>query len=1539
MMHHKPSRHPLLASLRCVLTEMRHPARLSALGLGALAPLAALANPTGGQVVGGSATISTPSANGTVINQGSQRAVINWQQFSVGANQYVQFVQPSSSAVVLNRVIGSNPSSIFGNITANGQVFLVNPNGILFAPGATLDVAGLVASTLDVSDADFMQGNYVFSRGASATPAVVQNQGSIVAGSGGYVVLAGDYVENDGHIDAQSGRVYLAAGNSATLTFDKNQLISYTVNGATLARLAGVVNTGEITADGGAVVMTADVGNALIATAVNNSGFVAARSIRNESGVIVLAAEGGGLVNSGTLDASAAQAGVAGGTVLVRGNEKTELAPTSVIDAGGDGAQGGFVELSGHHLAVHGDVNLGHGGNLLLDPAKLFITAGNSPGGSITSGDFVGAQFIDGQLTAGANVVLVASNSIAAGNPGGVASGPATAITALTGTGNLTIKTGTLSLHSGTAGHGSLMNIGIGTLAHCGNGVCKPYGSAATLSEIFAATSGTINLSGVTINIKGAFTANASQGNVTLGPVKAKAVAITGGKINLSGNVTASAGTLAINAHRGPASAAAVTATTGTVLTGKTVTVNASGSYGGKITLGDVMATGGSIIIHADDTSLVSNSAAITAGNLTGKTVTMQVFGPNKSVLNVGAINAEDINISASGKSDTGVTGAITAVSATGQAAVLITQTDTGGANTLTVNGGITVSGKQPAKICNGSICHPNPLGPDDLPLAAELGVFLKGTNTAHKVKVAGPINVSAAPGTFSASSKNEGGPVHIRSQSGTGGEAKMAFVVTGSLGSASIAGSVNAKGPDAHVDVLAHSVTVGNVTVTGSGHNISRTITNNPSGNGAYTSHNSAGQAVLRLGAGQFQGSSSPVTVLSGSVKAGAITVSGKGVADARLFASNVSAGDIKVTATAAKGSVTQHGNVIGSVRCGSDNCNSAAFYAGLGHAVLKNGSIGSGRATISVGGGTSFGGGSSGAQALNVKFGALNISGVGEAAILLDAKAVTTQALSAVATKGTEKGTGSSQSGGTTVNTFARSFNINGGGADIKIRSGGSGSHGSGVLTQNGGPVNIGGTITVTGPTANVDVKGKSIKIGGTVTVTGSGGSSTEKTVFTPATGTGYTTSFNGVGPTGLNLQGAISGSVSVAGKTTIKGQGLVGVIAVGQAVKLHGFSGSAAAVKHYSVLDTRVSPTAVNFTAGSLAVIVSDVGASGGKPVFASGVDTGDMKFSAKGNVDLATRLNVGGTVIVEAVGSIFGTSHGVVAHFNSIDAAHPHANSGGGHGGPKPGVLPASALQANAMAMVAGKGITLTGTQLNIGTGSISSVHGDSTLIAVLATEGLAPASANPNGAFIAGGAVTLGDLQLTGSYLLLQGSAVSVLGKVTAPKGTLVQVEPFDLTLPIDIEDSTLLKSVLGSAALTDASGATSFGLTNSSFLSLFPGDTIAVGGTGEAGVVTIGANGPLDIGDTNLIIYTTGDITGLGTITSTGIVQSLLSVLGPAVPPVTAGEVDPTAGSGTNTGLGDQTDKRKIGGGGDQGGDNQPAGTVSQDTGNASVCH
>ena len=443
-------------SLNSRLKDIWEDARLgqritqAAVGFGALSPLMALANPTGGQVVGGQASITAPNGNRMVIDQTSQNAVINWQQFSVGANQYVQFLQPNSSAVVLNRVIGNDPSRIFGNISANGQVFLVNPNGILFGKGAVLDAAGVVASTLDMRDSDFMQGNYMFAKGTNAPDAIVLNQGSLSAGRGGYVVLAGDYVENDGRIQAQTGRVYLAAGASATMTLDRNQLISYTVDSATLASLAGVVNAGDIVATGGAVFMTGDVANALTATAVNNQGYIGARSIQNRSGVIVLVGEGGETVNSGTLDASGNQVNVTGGTILVRSTEETHLLPTSVIDTEGDRANGGFVDISGHDLGLHGKLNVGKGGELLLDPSIIRIESGGASAScSGCEGGIIHTNYLQHQLNVGVNMTIIASGSIK--NSG------ATAITATAGpgAGKLAFKIGHAS---GTIG-GSLHRI------------------------------------------------------------------------------------------------------------------------------------------------------------------------------------------------------------------------------------------------------------------------------------------------------------------------------------------------------------------------------------------------------------------------------------------------------------------------------------------------------------------------------------------------------------------------------------------------------------------------------------------------------------------------------------------------------------------------------------------------------------------------------------------------------------------------------------------------------------------------------------------------------------------------------------------------------------------------------------------------------------------------------------------------------------------------------------------------------------------------
>ncbi|HAC34077.1 MAG TPA: filamentous hemagglutinin, partial [Gammaproteobacteria bacterium] len=295
-------------------------------------PGLALAGPQGGSVVAGAATISNPDGSTTLINQTSQRAALDWHSFSIGSNEYVQFIQPGTSSVALNRVVGGDPSSILGSLSANGQVFLVNPSGVYFGSGATVDVAGLLATTLNIDNDDFMAGNYVFQRNLVAPDgASVVNDGVIAAREGGYVVLAGDYVENSGIVEARLGTVALAAGSAMTLDVAGDGLINFTVDGASVSQLAGVNNAGELYADGGRVIMTAKVAANLVHAAVNNSGRVQAQGVLEQDGAIYLVADGGDITLSGELDVSGPSGD--GGYVRVRSTDDVTLTSGSRIDA------------------------------------------------------------------------------------------------------------------------------------------------------------------------------------------------------------------------------------------------------------------------------------------------------------------------------------------------------------------------------------------------------------------------------------------------------------------------------------------------------------------------------------------------------------------------------------------------------------------------------------------------------------------------------------------------------------------------------------------------------------------------------------------------------------------------------------------------------------------------------------------------------------------------------------------------------------------------------------------------------------------------------------------------------------------------------------------------------------------------------------------------------------------------------------------------------------------------------------------------------
>lgn len=310
--------------------------------------------PTGGQVVSGSGSISQPNAQQMVIDQASNKLAIDWQSFDIGAGNKVTFNQPGRDSIALNRVIGSDGSKIMGQLDANGRVFLVNPNGVLFGNGASVNVGGLVASSLDLSVEDFDKGQYRFQ--GDGSPAAVVNQGNIRA-DGGAVALLGGTVSNNGVIVANQGSVTLAAGNAMTLDFAGDGLLNVQVDEAAVDAL--VENHQLIKADGGQVVLTANAGDALLKTVVNNTGVIEARTLGEKNGKILLLGDfDGGVVNvAGTLDASA---------------------PT-----GGDG---GFIDTSGAHVKIADDVKVttlapkGKTGEWLIDPYNVTISNAPSSG-------------------------------------------------------------------------------------------------------------------------------------------------------------------------------------------------------------------------------------------------------------------------------------------------------------------------------------------------------------------------------------------------------------------------------------------------------------------------------------------------------------------------------------------------------------------------------------------------------------------------------------------------------------------------------------------------------------------------------------------------------------------------------------------------------------------------------------------------------------------------------------------------------------------------------------------------------------------------------------------------------------------------------------------------------------------------------------------------------------------------------------------------------------------------------------------------------
>lgn len=340
-----------------------------AVALALAGPHAVLAAPAGATVVAGQAQISQSGASTTLVRQTSDKAIVDWRSFSIGAGETVQFVQPGSSSVALNRVTGGAHSEILGRLSANGKVFLVNPSGILFGAGAAVDVGSLVASTLNISNDDFLAGRYVFANPDGGAGAV-HNAGTLNAARGGTVALLGAQVSNSGTVTAQLGTVGLAAGGKVSLDFNGDGLTRIVVDAARVSAL--VANGGAVIADGGQVVMSAHALGALAGSVVRQQGVLQARSLVERNGKLVLDGGTAGTVEAGgTLDVSGVQPGAHGGAVAITGQH---LALRGSIDARGY-AGGGTVLAGGDYqgadqngaLTIAADTTMGAGAAIHAD--------------------------------------------------------------------------------------------------------------------------------------------------------------------------------------------------------------------------------------------------------------------------------------------------------------------------------------------------------------------------------------------------------------------------------------------------------------------------------------------------------------------------------------------------------------------------------------------------------------------------------------------------------------------------------------------------------------------------------------------------------------------------------------------------------------------------------------------------------------------------------------------------------------------------------------------------------------------------------------------------------------------------------------------------------------------------------------------------------------------------------------------------------------------------------------------------------------------
>ncbi|MBI9077855.1 MAG: filamentous hemagglutinin N-terminal domain-containing protein, partial [Desulfatibacillum sp.] len=339
------------------------------------------------------------NGNTTTYNQTDQNVYNRVDNYNIAADELHKYNQPNSDAIFVQRVIGQDPSSILGSLVANGQVWIMNASGVLLGADSVVNTAGFMATSLVMEEDDFFAGNYTLNQQGNG--GYVINNGTILVKEGGYAVLAGASVVNNGRIQADLGQVVLASGTQATLDFNGDGLVNFALGDGKAAQITGpdgealttaVLNTGQVRANGGRILMTAQAAGNILDSVVNNQGVVEANTVVEREGEILLLGGDEGLV-------------VNQGVIKVEGD-----------DAGEDG---GFVEMSGEYLSFGGGTVSaltvdGQVGTLLLDPTDVVIESGAGASGP-TGGGGANYTWLPSDLEAagaGARVTVQADRDI-----------------------------------------------------------------------------------------------------------------------------------------------------------------------------------------------------------------------------------------------------------------------------------------------------------------------------------------------------------------------------------------------------------------------------------------------------------------------------------------------------------------------------------------------------------------------------------------------------------------------------------------------------------------------------------------------------------------------------------------------------------------------------------------------------------------------------------------------------------------------------------------------------------------------------------------------------------------------------------------------------------------------------------------------------------------------------------------------------------------------------------------------------------------------